>query len=117
MKNYLSTIVVGIFMSVASFAGAQAACNTAALAGAWMVVATDGEDCVLTINTLGNVSGSCGSGRLTLSSTCKLGGRLAIATVEGRTEVVAPSSPVKPNIMLGRLLIASTTQGFIAYRR
>jgi hypothetical protein len=93
---------------------ALAACSTSALAGNWLLALSDGPPCSLTISTVGAVSGTCGSGRVALSTDCKLTGRVAIYTVNGRTEAIATNSPLKPNILIG-----STTfnDGFIGYRR
>jgi len=91
--------------SLAAAGSAQAACSTAALAGKWSIASASGTICTITITSAGAASGTCGgfsaTGKLTLSSACKLTGSVLGGAITGRTEAIASTSSLKPNLMLG----------------
>ncbi|BBE71317.1 hypothetical protein [Oharaeibacter diazotrophicus] len=117
MSKILTAAV--LLASLAAAGSAEAACNTAALAGKWSIAAASGTLCTITVTTAGVTSGTCSgfsaAGKLALSSACKLSGTVLGGSITGRTEVIATTSPLKPNLMLG--LGGGIIGPFAAYRQ
>lgn len=96
---------------------ANAACGPTKLAGSWLLAMStpsgSTSTCTISITSAGVLSAASSclgvgvTGKLFLSSTCRLTGTILSQTFAGRTEALDPTSTVAPNLMVG------TTSGFL----
>lgn len=106
--------LLGLMALLVGVNSAQAACNTASLAGKWTTVGQDSV-CTVTIQTSGAFSAICSSppnfsGNISLTAACKVSGTANGILFKGRTEPIPTTAAVKPTIM-----IAASTNGLIAF--
>lgn len=95
----MKTMGIAATALLISAGAAQANCSTASLAGSWAFT-TGTSICTATVSSAGVVTGTCGSGMVSMTSACKLSGTINGQTVAGRSEAIAPASALKPNLLI-----------------
>lgn len=95
-------------------AAAQASCSTANMAGSWTVY--DGsEACPVNVTPAGLISG-CYAGTVTMTTACKWTVKIGPKTFTGRSEAIATTSALKPNLMVGIRKVTGDDDAFFAFR-
>lgn len=93
---------IGLVTLLAIGGAAHANCSTASLAGKWVVMLSGvGSACVATVSSAGTITGGCGNGKVTMTTACVGTVTLGGTRYSGRSESIAPSSPLKPNLVMG----------------
>jgi hypothetical protein len=111
----MTRTLLSLLALVSFTAAAQASCSTANMAGSWTVY--DGsEACTVNVNTGGVISG-CYAGTVTMTTACKWTVKIGPKTFVGRSETIATTSPLKPNLMVGvRRVSGADDDAFFAFR-